>query len=137
MGLIETLEVLPHEHPAFAELRERLGALVDALAARQDQGGLFHTVLTDEATYLETTLAAMLAASVPLAVEHALIDARHAAMAARAHAAVLAHVDADGALALVSDATPVGEHHIYATRPFGIFPWGQGPLLLMLARSPS
>ena len=137
MGLIETLEALPREHPDFAELYQRLGALVDALAPRQDEGGLFHTVLTDPATYRETTLAAMLAASVPLAIEHALIDARHAAMAARARTAVLTHVDDAGALALVSDATPVGEHHVYATRPFGIFPWGQGPLLLMLARNPS
>ena len=137
MGLIETLEVLPREHTAFAELRERLCALSDALATRQDEGGLFHTVLTDPATYRETTLAAMLAASVPLAIEHKLIDARHSAIAERAQAAVLAHVDDDGALALVSDATPVGEHQVYATRPFGIFPWGQGPLLLMLARNPS
>lgn len=137
MGLIETLEVLPRAHPAFAELHQRLTALVEALAARQDAGGLFHTVLTDDATYLETTLAAMLAASLPLAIDHALVDARHAGMAARARAAVLAHVDDDGALALVSDATPIGEHHVYATRPFGVFPWGQGPLLLMLARNPS
>lgn len=137
MGLIETLEVLPPTHPAFAELRERLAALVDALAPRQDAGGLFHTVLTDETSYLETTLAAMLAATVPLAIDHTLVDPRHADMAIRARAAVLAHVDADGALALVSDATPVGEHHVYTTRPFGIFPWGQGPLLLMLARNPS
>ena len=137
MGLSETLEVLPPTHPAFAELRERLAALVDALAPRQDAGGLFHTVLTDETSYLETLFAAMLAACVPLAIDHTLVDPRHADMAIRARAAVLAHVDADGALALVSDATPVGEHHVYTTRPFGIFPWGQGPLLLMLARNPS
>jgi unsaturated rhamnogalacturonyl hydrolase len=137
MGLIETLEALPRAHPAFAELRQRLAGLVDALAGRQHADGLFHTVLTDDATYLETTLAAMLAASLPLAIEHGLVDVGHAAMATRARAAVLTHVDADGALALVSDATPVGEHHVYATRPFGIFPWGQGPLLLMLARNPS
>lgn len=137
MGLIETLEVLPRAHPDFAELHQRLTALVEALAGRQDAGGLFHTVLTDDATYLETTLAAMLAASLPLAIDHALVDARHTTMATRARAAVLAHVDDDGALQLVSDATPVGEHHVYATRPFGVFPWGQGPLLLMLARNPS
>jgi unsaturated rhamnogalacturonyl hydrolase len=137
MGLIETLEVLPREHPDFAELHQRLAALVEALAARQGAGGLFHTVLTDDATYLETTLAAMLAASLPLAIDHALVDAHHAAMAKRARAAVLAQVDGEGALGLVSDATPVGESHVYATRPFGVFPWGQGPLLLMLARNPS
>jgi unsaturated rhamnogalacturonyl hydrolase len=42
-------------------------------------------------------------------------------------------VSPDGALQLVSDATPIGELQMYASRPFGIFPWGQGPLLLVLA----
>ncbi|MGH6614409.1 glycoside hydrolase family 88 protein [Sphingomonas sp.] len=135
MGLADSLEILPPEHPAAAELRQRLASLVAALAARQDEGGLWHTVLTDDATYLETTLAAMVACTLPVAIGHGLVDPRFAAMAGAARAAMLAHVDADGALALVSDATPVGEHRGYATRPFGIFPWGQGPLLLTLARS--
>ncbi len=129
MGLVETLALLPLSHPSVPELRDRLAALVEALAAHQDESGLFHTVLTDPGAYLETTLAAMLAASLP-------DDPKHQPMIDRARAAVLAHVDADGALGLVSDATPVGEAHVYATRPFGVFPWGQGPLLLMLARNP-
>jgi unsaturated rhamnogalacturonyl hydrolase len=41
-------------------------------------------------------------------------------------------VSPEGQLALVSDATPIGELRMYLTRPFGIFPWGQGPLLMML-----
>jgi hypothetical protein len=40
----------------------------------------------------------------------------------------------DGTLQLVSDATPVGALSTYATRPFGVFPWGQGPLLLALCQ---
>lgn len=135
MGLVETLEVLPDSHASVPELRDRLASLVDALAALQDESGLFHTILTDPATYLETTLAAMLAASLPVGIEHGLVAGKRQSMIDRARAAVLAHVGEDGALGLVSDATPVGEHHVYATRPFGIFPWGQGPLLLMLARN--
>lgn len=135
MGLIETLEVLPRTHPAHGELRDRLASLVAELTARQDSTGLFHTILTDQRSYLETTLAAMIAATLPVAIACGLIDLAYATVASRARAAVLRHVDDSGALGLVSDATPVGEPHVYATRPFGIFPWGQGPLLLMLARS--
>ena len=134
MGLAETLVVLPPGHPAVPELRDRLGGLIAALGERQHAGGLFHTVLTDPETYLETTLAAMLAATLPCAIAHGFVDPAYAPMAARARAAVLAQVDADGALGLVSEATPVGEAQIYATRPFGTYPWGQGPLLLMLAQ---
>ena len=61
----------------------------------------------------------------------------HESMRARAQAAVLEQVSASGALGLVSDATPIGELRMYVTRPFGVFPWGQGPLLLMLARKPA
>ena len=50
----------------------------------------------------------------------------------RARAAVLDRVSPDGELELVSDATPIGELQMYASRPFGVFPWGQGPLLLVL-----
>jgi hypothetical protein len=45
-----------------------------------------------------------------------------------------AQVAPDGRLQLVSDATPVGAHVVYATRPFGTFPWGQGPLLRALSQ---
>jgi unsaturated rhamnogalacturonyl hydrolase len=63
-------------------------------------------------------------------------EGQYRVMRDRARAAVLDHVSEDGALALVSDATPIGELRMYVTRPFGIFPWGQGPLLLMLAGAP-
>jgi rhamnogalacturonyl hydrolase YesR len=53
-------------------------------------------------------------------------------MERNARAAVMKLIDEDGALALVSDATPIGSLNMYATRPTGVFPWGQGPLLLML-----
>ncbi len=49
--------------------------------------------------------------------------------------AVRLQVSGNGALGLVSEATPVGQFSTYATRPFGVFPWGQGPLLLMECES--
>lgn len=55
-------------------------------------------------------------------------------MRVAAERAVLRHTNPAGELELVSEATPVGEKQMYATRPFGVFPWGQGPLVLLLCR---
>jgi hypothetical protein len=54
-----------------------------------------------------------------------------------ARAAALRLFKDGGALDLVSDATPIGELRMYASRPFGVFPWGQGPLMLMLSQAES
>ncbi|HET9446245.1 MAG TPA: glycoside hydrolase family 88 protein, partial [Steroidobacteraceae bacterium] len=132
MGLIDTLILLPRPHPAWAELQQRTAALVDALARAQDSSGLWHTVIDDPATYLESTLATMAAYALHEGIACDVIDARHAAMERKARAAMHTQIEADGRLKLVSDATPVGARAVYATRPFGTFPWGQGPLLLAL-----
>ena len=43
-------------------------------------------------------------------------------------------VNDDGELKLVSDTTPIGELKMYVARPFGVFPSGQAPFLLMLLK---
>jgi unsaturated rhamnogalacturonyl hydrolase len=83
---------------------------------------------------LETTLAVMTTTAIDRARQSGVLEGHsYQSMRDRSQAAVLAHVSASGALGLVSDATPIGELRMYVTRPFGVFPWGQGPLLLMLA----
>jgi rhamnogalacturonyl hydrolase YesR len=67
------------------------------------------------------------------AVRAGLIGAEYVSMAARALNATRAMIDGSGALAGVSDATPVGmDAAHYAARGRGVFPWGQGPALLAL-----
>lgn len=135
MGLVDTLAILPRNHPGFAELRDRTALLAAALKRHQHPQGLWHTVVDRPETYLESTLAAMAAYALQEAFEHGLLDRQeYGDMARRARAAMLDQVDANGALQLVSEATPVGALAIYATRPFGVFPWGQGPLLLALTQ---
>jgi len=135
MGLVETLVILPREHPGWTELHQRLVALVDALAAMQDDSGLWHTVVDRPETYLESTLAAMTAYALREGFTHRVLDASaYQTVEAEAREAVHREIAADGGLQRVSDATPVGELAVYATRPFGIFPWGQGPLLLTLCQ---
>jgi unsaturated rhamnogalacturonyl hydrolase len=135
MGLVDTLVLLPRAHTAWSELQERTLRLLDALASAQHASGLWHTVLDDASTYLESTLATMAAYAVREGVKHGVLDAsRHAEMERKARAAMHEQVARDGALQRVSDATPVGARAVYATRPFGVFPWGQGPLLLALCQ---
>lgn len=135
MGLVDTLAMLPRAHPAWEELHQRLGALVDALARTQHASGLWHTVIDAPATYRESTLAAMAAYALREGFARGLLDAAvHGEMERRARAAMHEQVAPDGTLLLVSDATPVGALATYATRPFGVFPWGQGPLLLALCQ---
>jgi unsaturated rhamnogalacturonyl hydrolase len=132
-GMAQTLAAIPATDPARPEIVERLTAHLRGLARLQDGSGLWHTVLDDPATCLETTLAAMIAWTIPAIRCQGLETREFETMAGAAYAAVLGQIDGEGALQLVSDATPIGTRRMYATRPFGIFPWGQGPLLLMLS----
>ncbi len=136
MGLVETLTRIPSSHPSRPELLQRLIRLCQQLQRYQSEGGLWPTVVNHPETYLESTLAVMAAFSLKEAFAAKLLDPEEFGdMERRARTAALKCVDPDeGALERVSDATPIGELKMYATRPFGVFPWGQGPLLLMLSQ---
>jgi len=132
-GMLDTLGELPTTHSACPEIRQRVEALLIALKAHQSADGLWHTVLTDDTTYSETTLAALLAVALRDAARHNVFDTRpYDGMRAAAEQAVIRNITAKGELKLTSEATPVSERRVYATRRFGVFPWGQGPLVLLL-----
>jgi unsaturated rhamnogalacturonyl hydrolase len=132
---VETAASLPADDPDRPDLCAMLAQLSRALAHFQSPGGLWHTVIPDSDSYLESTLAAMAAYGMRKAFEAGCLDrAEFGGMEEKARRAVTDLVREDGSLDRVSDATPVGEYRMYATRPFGVFPWGQGPLLLMLSQ---
>jgi unsaturated rhamnogalacturonyl hydrolase len=132
-GMLDTLAALPAGNPARAEIRDRIMRLLRALESHQAADGLWHTVITDHATYTEATLAAMLSVGLREAARCNFIDTRpYDRMRTSAEHAVLQNVSANGELGLTSEATPVSQHRVYATRRFGVFPWGQGPLVLLL-----
>jgi len=135
MGMVETLKLLPEPHEARSELLDRLSSQCRALKRYQSRSGLWNTVITHPETYLESTLAVMAAWSLREAFGANLLDeTEFGEMERQARQAARACVNGNGELERVSDATPIGELKMYATRPFGVFPWGQGPLLLMLSQ---
>ncbi len=134
LGLVESA-MLARKSPAREELEFRLRRLCTSLAALQTPEGLWHTVLNAPATYLESTLAVMVAYGLRVSFAAGLLSAAEfGEMERRARSAALQLIAADGSLERVTEATPVAQFEMYATRPFGVFPWGQGPLLLMLSQ---
>ncbi|MDR7418244.1 MAG: glycoside hydrolase family 88 protein [Armatimonadota bacterium] len=133
LGLLDLLCVLRRTHPAWKRLAGVVRRHVDTLVTLQDASGHWHTVLDRPDTYLETSVAAMMAYALPVAARLGLAPAPAERAGDRAFAAAMASVDASGALTGVSEATPAGALDLYAARPTGVFPWGQGPLLLAIA----
>ena len=135
LGLIDTLEVLPRDHPAFSRLHDRLVRQAEALARHQDKTGLWHTIVDDPASPLETSTAAFFAAGIWAGIRLGLLDKGLDGVAQRAFAAALERVAGDGTLTGVSEATPIGDRDNYCRRATGMYPWGQGPLLVAILES--
>jgi len=133
LGLLDFLRVLRRDHPAWAPLASIVRRQITEMVSLQDRSGHWHTVLDQAQTYLEPSVAAMMAYALPAAVRLSLAAPSAGTAGAQAFHAALAAVDASGALAGVSEATPAGDVSTYATRPTGVYPWGQGPLLLAIA----
>lgn len=82
-SLVDALERLPAEHPARAVLLARTRALATALVASQDRSGLFHTVLLDRKSYLETAGSALILYGLSRGARLGLLDGRARAAALR------------------------------------------------------
>jgi unsaturated rhamnogalacturonyl hydrolase len=135
LGLADTIAMLPDGHPARPEVAQRLAALVGGLAATEAAPGVWHTVVDAPATYREPSVGAFVALGVGRALRHGLVAREYAPLVRRAWEATAAGITPDGALAGVSDATPVGAAAAhYGGRGRGVFPWGQGPALLAALR---
>jgi len=131
LGLIDTAANLLDGHPARDEIRQRLYALMQELAANEAEPGTWHTVVDAPETYIETSVGAFVALGGERGIRSGLLPTTWFALVDRAWNATVQCVSADGALEGVSDATPVGPVAAhYGARERGSFPWGQGPALL-------
>lgn len=133
LGLADTLRALPPDVPGWDMLLERLRRLVRAMIAHQHSSGHWHTVVDDEDSYLESSVAAFFVAAVAPAVGAGLLDG--AEVSGPLHAAweaTRAATGPDGVLGGVSAETPTtlpaADYRHVAVG--GLYPWGQGPLIL-------
>lgn len=138
LGLVETLCALPGELDGRLELTQRLERLVAGLVAHQSANGHWHTVVDDTSSYLESSTAAFFVAAARRALDADLLpaDAMRAPVEA-AWQAVLSSARSDGVLTGVSAETPtwLPPQDYRTVAVGGIYPWGQGPLVLAALRS--
>ena len=131
MTFAEVLAQLPRSDPRYQPLRARFQRQMDALLAVQDRdSNLWHTVLDDKETYLETSASAMILSAMIEAEQEGIIHFADRTAIPRTWAAVRAQVDANGRVINVSGGTMPEKPDVYAEKITGTYTWGTGAYLL-------
>lgn len=113
-GAVEFIEILNLQGPLKAYILDTLEAQVKKLVELQDESGMWHTVLDDPSSYLETSATAGFAFGILKAVRKGYISDKYSAAAEKAAQAVLKAIKADGTVEGVSYGTAIGmnkEHY--------------------------
>jgi unsaturated rhamnogalacturonyl hydrolase len=130
LGLVEMLDLLPAEYGLQPMLSRILRHLATRLAELQDESGHWHTVLLDTSTYLEAATTAMISLALRRAVRAGWLDTSLDSTADLAWQAVERSIDDAGNVTGVSAETPPGDADDYQATERGVYPWGQGFVIL-------
>ena len=108
----------------------------EALERCQDESGLWHTLLDDPDSYLETSASSAFAYGILKAVRKGFLPARFALVGERAVRGVLQEIMPDGTVQGVSYGTPVfATLQEYKDIPICPMPYGQSMALMMLVEA--
>lgn len=113
-GAVEFIEILSLEGSLKAYIIDTLEAQVQKLVELQDDSGMWHTVLDDPTSYVETSATAGFAFGILKAVRKGYISDKYLPAAEKAVQAVLKAIEPDGTVKGVSYGTAIGmnkEHY--------------------------
>ena len=135
IAIPEIIEIL--ELPKGDSLREfllsTLNAQVAALAKYQDESGLWHTLINDSNSYLESSATAGFAYGILKAVHKKYISSEYEEVANKAIAGLLNEIDETGEVQHVSVGTGMGDNlDFYRTIGMTAMPYGQSLTILCL-----
>lgn len=138
-GLVDYLECLdgvPALTGVQGFLLSTLLRQAEALERCQDESGLWHTLLDDPDSYLETSASSAFAYGILKAVRKGFLPARFALVGERAVRGVLQEIMPDGTVQGVSYGTPVfATLQEYKDIPICPMPYGQSMALMMLVEA--
>lgn len=135
-GLVDYLECLEGNEGVKQFLLTTLKRQVDALETWQDESGLWHTILDDDTSYLETSASCAFAYGILKAVRMGYLPQRYARMGEKAVRGVMAQIAEDGTVGGVSYGTPVfSTIQEYKDIPICPMPYGQSMALMMLVEA--
>jgi len=129
-----TLAAICETRPEGDSLRQRAVPLlqrqVAALVPLQDRSGLWHTVVDDPSTYLESSCAAAFALAIAKGVRCGVMLSELRSVADRAWQAIQDYVSPEGDFTDVSGGTLPGDAAHYNSIPVGVERFGTGVFLL-------
>ncbi|CAJ0994087.1 Unsaturated rhamnogalacturonyl hydrolase YesR [Sodalis praecaptivus] len=129
---IELLD-LPAHDATRRFLLQVLQSQVSALAACQDDSGLWHTLLDDPDSYLESSATAGFAYGILKGIRKRYLDARWQPVAEKAVRGVIERINDSGELTQVSFGTAMGaDLDYYRQIPLTSMPYGQAMAILCL-----
>lgn len=129
---IELLD-LPEQDATRRYLLEVLNTQASALAALQDDSGLWHTLLDDKNAYLESSATAGFAYGILKAVRKRYISASYTETAHKAIRGIVKHINEQGELTQSSFGTEMGPNlDYYRQIPLTSMPYGQAMAILCL-----
>ena len=129
----ELIELIEKEDSFTRYLKLLLQEQVKAIADFQDDGGLWHTLINDKTSYIETSASAGFVYGVLKGIETGIIDSSFKEICRKAYPALLDEINDDGSVNNVSYGTNVGytlDH--YREIPLRQMPYGQSLMLLAL-----
>lgn len=132
-GIPEYLEIAQTSPALRRFLVGLLENQVRALEQYQDEGGLWHTLIDDKTSYLESSASAGFAYGILKAVHMGILSRRYEPMALRAARAVVQEIDENGVVGKVSYGTGMGwdlDH--YRNIPCCPMAYGQSLPVMML-----
>lgn len=129
---IELLDV-PPENATRRYLLQVLERQIKTLAECQDESGLWHTLLDDPSSYLESSATAGFAYGILKAVRKRYISKDYAVIGEKAIKGLLDNIDESGQLNQVSFGTALGKDlDFYRNIPLTSMPYGQSMAILAL-----
>lgn len=136
-GLADYLDILPEKEWGVRQfLLSTLDTQAKALRGLQDSCGLWHTLLDDETSYLETSASCAFAYGLLKAVRLGYLDPSYEETGLRAVRGVLSQIDGKGTVHGVSYGTPVFEQkEDYKNIEICPMPYGQSMALMMLVEA--
>lgn len=132
-GIVDFLDMVPLEEGIKQYLLDTMRSQVQALASLQADDGMWHTVLDDASSYVETSCTAAFGYGILKAVRKGYLEPEYLPVGRKALEAVLARIDAGGVVLEVSYGTPVGnDAQFYKDIPISPMTYGQALTLLIL-----
>jgi hypothetical protein len=133
-GLMETLTVMPAQHPSRAALLEIYRRQMAAVKAQQAPDGAWREVIDAPGAYREESATAMLMTAMARGIRLGWIDRSYLPTVQRAWRALAAHVAADGTIIDVCASTGGGPTtRYYLDRPAVTGPDDRGGAMALLA----